>query len=349
MKFDLNRVVEEVCLLEGQPLSERSLAAIVGEYDDGPTLSKTIRGIGAEKDFNTRFIADRAECVDVRGKKIRVCHNCQDSSQVHELFLFIHGLGGELEQFEPLLRLVDAMDQRFLALDLPGFGKSDEWDEYPMLKVVETIEEIAAKFNAAKIVLVGHSMGCYLTSHFYEAYHKVHSINRIVLLSPPKRVLYELQGNVVQWGIWFGYKLPWLFDFYRSWFDQSKGLASSGIRGFFSNDTITTIQTYRKLWQFHNNVQIKSRTIFGYLSGWQPIQWDKLNQIWNVTATTLVVMCGDRDAVTPISAAQEIVESLPEHMEKKLVTIPDCGHHVCFDTPGETCRLFAHYVLNKDV
>lgn len=349
MSFDLGRIVDEVCFLEGQPVSERLLAAIVGEYDNGPTLSKAIKNIDAEKDFNTVFIADHSEYIDVKGKKVRVCHNCQIFSQVQELYLFIHGLGGQLEQFEPLLRLVNAMGQRFLAIDLPGFGKSDEWDEYPMLKVVEAVEEIVIKFHAAKIAVIGHSMGCYLASHFYQTYHRVNPINQIVFLSPPKRVLYELQRNVIQWGIWVGYKLPWLFDFYRSWFDQSKGLASSGIRDFFSNDTISTSQTYRKLWQFHNNVQIKSRAIFGYLSGWKPIEWEKLKHILDTTPTKLVVMCGDRDVVTPIHAAQEIVEYLPEHVEKILITIPNCGHHVCFDAPTETCRLFLYHVLNKQV
>lgn len=349
MNFELNQIVNEVCLLEGQPISKRSLAAIVGEYDDGPKLCKTIKATGAEKDFSTRFIGEHSEFVDVNGKKIRICHNRQNNSPVHKMYLFIHGLGGQLEQFEPLLRLVDAMGQRFLALDLPGFGKSEEWDEYPMLKIVETVQKISSRFHNEKIILIGHSMGCYLASHFYQAYHTIHSIDQIVLLSPPKKVLYELQGNMVQWGIWAGYNFPWLFDFYRTWFDQSKGLTSSGIRGFFSNKTITIDQTYRKLWQFHNNVQIKSKTIFGYLLGWEPIQWDKLNHIWNFTTTKLVFMCGDRDVITPIHAAQEIVESLPECMEKILITIPDCGHHICFDTPNEICRQFIHHVLNRDV
>lgn len=348
MNADLKELLDRVCLLEGQPISQRSLAAIVGEYEDGSTLSKTIRVAGAENDFNTRFIAEHVEFIDLWGRKVRICHNCQDLTEVHELYVFIHGLGGELEQFEPLLRLLDAVDKRFLTLDLPGFGKSEGWNAYPMLKVVEYVQEIVARFHPTRIILAGHSMGSYLASHFYHIYHTSYSIDGVLLLSPPKRVLEELQGNMVQWGIWVGYKWPWLFDFYRSYFDQCKGLSSSGIRGFFSSGAISTTQTYRKLWQFHNNVQIKSQSIFGYLSGWEPIQWDKLNGIWQINRMALVVMCGDKDVVTPIAYAQEIIESLPGNIPKRLITIPNCGHHVCFDTPKETCRLFYQHVVNGE-
>ena len=55
------------------------------------------------------------------------------------VFVFVPGLAGNLEQFEPLLELVESDQKAFLTLDLPGFGHSSEWSDYPMLKVVELI------------------------------------------------------------------------------------------------------------------------------------------------------------------------------------------------------------------
>lgn len=346
--MEVERLVEAACQLEGQPISERTLTSIVAAYKDGSTLSSSINLPGASKDFTTQFIASHQEYVSLGKGKIRVCHNIGPETRENQVYLFVHGLGGNLEQFEPLLRLLDSDGRQFLALDLPGFGKSEEWEDYPMLQVVAAIKEVLTKLGQAKepIVLVGHSMGCYLAIHFYRMYHEQATIKQVILLSPPKKALTELQGSMIQWGLWIGYKWPWLFDFYRSWFDQSKGLSSSGIEAFFSSGAVGTSTTYRKLWQFHNNVQIKSKSIFGYLLGWEPVPWDQIGETLAQKSTHLLLMCGDMDSVTPCKDSQQILDSLPGTVDKRLVIIPHCGHNVCFDTPKETCTLFHNYVLS---
>ncbi|AQZ14953.1 LDH1 (YBR204C) [Zygosaccharomyces parabailii] len=347
--MELSKLIEAACELEGEPVSERTLASIVAGYQDGSTLSSSIIVPGARNDFTTQFIASHEDYMTLKEGKVRLCHNIE-FTQGEEIYIFIHGLGGNLEQFEPLLRLVDSTKHSFLAMDLPGFGKSEEWKDYPMLQIVKSIREVLTKLKQSqkRLVLVGHSMGCYLAVHFYHLYQEHMVISQLVLLSPPKRAMTELQGSMVQWGLWVGYTWPWLFDFYRSWFDQSKGLSSSGIEAFFGSEDISTIGTYRKLWQFHNNVQIKSKSIFGYLIGWEPVSWDQVNISLAKCSTKLVVMCGDRDSVTPCKDSEEIFRFVPGTIDKRLAIIPHCGHNVCFDTPKETCRLFHEHVLSVE-
>ena len=147
------------------------------------------------------------------------------------------------DRFEPLLKLLDSERKAFLAFDSPGFGQSSEWNDYPMLKVVELIfvlvcdvlkkwptavskDDDTNLLNGRKIVLVGHSMGCFLACHLYEQHLAIlNVVKRFVLLTPPKAHIEQLSKDrrLFQWALYGIFKLPWLFDIYRNKFDQVKG------------------------------------------------------------------------------------------------------------------------------
>jgi pimeloyl-ACP methyl ester carboxylesterase/protein-tyrosine phosphatase len=87
------------------------------------------------------------------------------------LLVFIHGLGGSMAQFAPLLgSLVNIAP--CLGIDMPGCGLSSfapkTWDAYSveaiatLLKTV--IEEHQVDQSTRGIILVGHSMGCSLAA-----------------------------------------------------------------------------------------------------------------------------------------------------------------------------------------
>ncbi len=82
------------------------------------------------------------------------------------LLVFIHGLGGSVAQFHPLLlSLVNLAS--CLAIDLPGCGLSGfepkSWDAYTTQALVELLEVVIEDYRdkdaGQGIVLIGHSMG----------------------------------------------------------------------------------------------------------------------------------------------------------------------------------------------
>mgnify|MGYP001940446055 CR=1 FL=1 len=87
------------------------------------------------------------------------------------LLVFIHGLGGSIAQFSPILISLSNLAP-CLAVDLPGCGVSSfepkAWDAYTTEALVQllavVIEAHRATDDGQPVVLVGHSMGCSLAA-----------------------------------------------------------------------------------------------------------------------------------------------------------------------------------------
>ncbi|CCK68057.1 triacylglycerol lipase KNAG_0A03770 [Huiozyma naganishii CBS 8797] len=349
MAEDLNRLVREACSLDGEIASGRTLEDIVSSYEDGPTLSSQITDPANAGDFRLNFISTHEQYCTVNGIKVRVCHNLSTANG-KTLSIFIHGLGGSLDQFFPLLKLLDLSEKYFVAIDLPGFGKSDEHTDYPMIQVVKHIDAVISELlNEARLAfdtvrLIGHSMGCYLTLHFMTLFSKKYRIGKVVLLAPPKPEMIELNKDkrLVQVALNVLFRVPWVFSYYRTWFDQRKGLQSSGIQQFFrqseSEDSITS--HYWKLFQFSNNVQIKSRTIVGYLLGWEPLNWEEIRKTIVFNDVSIYIFSGEMDKVTPIDSCKTVRDAFGKDCKVDFIQLPNCAHNICFDSPEQSTKAF---------
>ncbi|CAN3355151.1 hypothetical protein DICA1_B06414 [Diutina catenulata] len=125
------------------------------------------------------------------------------------MFVFVHGLGGQMANFEPLMGLLSQCSE-VRAIDLPGFGNSrrargksivemsDEeqarvdaswramaWSDYETDNLVELLRRwLGQVAPGRKVVLVGHSMGTHLVVKLARVL-EAGSVEGMVLLSPP--------------------------------------------------------------------------------------------------------------------------------------------------------------------
>ncbi|AHY74683.1 ADI_G0004280.mRNA.1.CDS.1 [Saccharomyces cerevisiae] len=357
-----------------EPLSGKALEEIVQNAENAADLVAYIRKPEVDLDFRLKFIAEHEEFFNVqlsdRTSRIRTCHNLSDKGiRSDTVFVFVPGLAGNLEQFEPLLELVDSDQKAFLTLDLPGFGHSSEWSDYPMLKVVELIFVLVCDvlrkwstavpnndnvnpFNGHKIVLVGHSMGCFLACHLYEQHMAdTKAVQTLVLLTPPKAHIERLSKDkhIIQWALYGVFKLPWLFDVYRNKFDQVKGLQSSGIKQYFYQQGDDVKLKYRKFWQFKNNISNKSRTIIGYLLGWETVDWVKFNGVLTQTdmKQKIIIFGAEKDPIAPIENLEFYKQTINKECLRKVIILPDCSHNLCFDRPELVCENFQREVIDN--
>jgi len=88
--------------------------------------------------------------------------NINDENKKTAPFIYVHGLGGSLEDFSEVIKAIHSgkLDRSFYAIDLPAFGKSlSHNSEISIRKYSEMLREFVHMLDVPKVNLVCHSMG----------------------------------------------------------------------------------------------------------------------------------------------------------------------------------------------
>ncbi|CDO95130.1 unnamed protein product [Kluyveromyces dobzhanskii CBS 2104] len=317
------------------PLSGETLENIIDKYE-GQTNNLNDLVLSNAKDFHNELIESHLETVRLQvgtvETSIRTCHNLKHSrsENVDRLVLMIHGLGGNLTHFEPLISKFIDDGTPFLAFDLPGFGDSDELDRYDMNDIVNSICKLVYTVCQCKnMTIIGHSMGALLSVHVANRMNV--KIDSLILVGTPPLKNKALKNPFIRLLLKFLWYYPGIFDFYRVKFDQSKGLKSSGIVKFYYRSG----NTYGKLYQYYRNIQIKSRSLIGYFLGWQEVS--------KVPSTIPIhLIHGDKDTVCTLEKLSQWTSL--GGAEVTLDVITDCSHNCLLDATSETMGLILQYM-----
>ncbi len=115
--------------------------------------------------------------------------------------LLLHGMTSSGDAYRELM--VGLADQyHLIAPDIPGFGFSDSTVPYTMNHLVEWV---AAFFDALEIrecLLIGHSFGGVLATHFALAYPE--DVSRMVLIAPALLTMQNVPDFLIRVGVSLG-------------------------------------------------------------------------------------------------------------------------------------------------
>jgi len=116
-------------------------------------------------------------------ERVRVSY-VELNPQGRQTLVFIHGLGSYLKFWRYQLDVFAAQGYRVIAVDLPGYGKSDKPASFPytMEAMGEVVRGLLAALRVTKPILIGHSMGGH-TSLSYAIRHP-DEVAALVLVSP---------------------------------------------------------------------------------------------------------------------------------------------------------------------
>ena len=112
-----------------------------------------------------------------------------DEGQGDQTLLLIHGLGSNAKAW---LRNIPvwAEDYRVIAVDLPGYGKSDKgYYDYTLPFYVEVLCEMLDGLGVEKAVWIGHSMGGQIA--LVAALDRPEHVSDLVLVSPAGLEIFE--------------------------------------------------------------------------------------------------------------------------------------------------------------
>lgn len=244
-------------------------------------------------------------------------------SQPLPLLVFIHGLGGSLAQFAPLLgSLINIAP--CLGIDLPGSGVSKfdpkQWDAYSIdamaTLVATTVGKYRARYGYKDVVLIGHSMGCsiaaLLASTSSPLPSKLEGVVGVVAIcpkgTPPTKKEAWYFGKILS--------LPnFLLNIVR-WLDKRGGINSPSVTRFVGE---TAGPDLRKL-------QLRFNSSFP-TSVWRRMAWGCLpvysrdgratggmpgRQVWAGIKVPLFLIAGQSDPVTKPEEVSVIVSFLKD-------------------------------------
>lgn len=248
------------------------------------------------------------------------------------LLVFIHGLGGSLAQFHPLLTsLVNVAP--CLGVDLPGCGLSKfsptTWEHYTIGALVELLSAVITEHCPENehqgVILVGHSMGCSLSALLASATSPLRAKQGIHVLaliaicpqaSPPSDQQTRTYKKLL--------RIPTpIFNLWRRW-DRRGGPQSPSVARFVGMGA--DLET--KMLQLRFNAQ--SRTAV-----WRRMAWGALPtlgpdskprggvpglDVWAKLTMPLFLIAGEADGITKPGEITKIGKVLGRTEKSSLVT-----------------------------
>lgn len=213
------------------PLEKRLLA----DYGDPPLIVKhsQIRRFTVALDNDSAAAKPRTLTFNLR--VVRIPHYRGHKLPPLPLILCIHGLGGQLNQFQYLIDHF-ANFAEVVAIDLPGHGRSDapkDWVAYTpefLVQTILTVLQTTLEEPGREVVLVAHSMGTTLATQVAQKLG-IRCLG-LIALCPPVDIAPELQALQSK----LGYIPAWLFGVLRA-VDKLGGLYSPSVSRLLSPHT----------------------------------------------------------------------------------------------------------------
>jgi pimeloyl-ACP methyl ester carboxylesterase len=249
-----------------------------------------------------------------------------------QTLVFIHGLGSYLKFWRYQLDDFAARGYRVLAVDLPGYGKSDKPASFPytMEAMADVVHEFAQKLHAPQPILVGHSMGGQTALSYALRYPQ--DVKALVLTSPAGFEHFSARE--------------------KAWFKRSFGtslIKSATESAIWGSVRQSNFEHWRPElnWLIEERVRVAKtpefdayayanvRTVNGLAHN--DFVRDSLGQV----AVPTLIVYGEDDRLIPSPFlhggwARDVMRYGHEHIPgSKLVGLAGCGHTVQMDCPAE--------------
>jgi pimeloyl-ACP methyl ester carboxylesterase len=218
-------------------------------------------------------------------------------------------------------------------LDLPGHGRS-EWGEpaaWTLELCADAVRDFCDALGISRPIVYGHSLGGFVAM-LYGARHPGHG-GALVLQSTFARFDLERIAE----------------EFTRAGGDEVGEIA----RRSYGGDTSVTEDEWDRCWSFVGSWipggDEEARTVVNLSlnkSGLDVMRrFDVVDQLSRIDCPTLVIV-GELDPITPVSAAREIVEAMPQ-ADVRLEIIQGAGHFLWRDVPDRYWSLLTDFVAGR--
>ncbi|KAF2996188.1 hypothetical protein E8E13_000438 [Curvularia kusanoi] len=237
------------------------------------------------------------------------------------LLVFVHGLGGTIAQFHPILLSLSNLAS-CLAIDLPGCGLSSydpksasayTTDALVRLLAV-VIEQHRAKDEGQTVILIGHSMGCSLAA-LLASPTSPHAdllsqhVGGLVAICPKADPPTEHQTKLLRR---VSAVPAVLFDLYRKW-DRRGGINSASVLRMAGPNAEEDTKRLQLRFNKQSRTSVWQRMALGMCPDYTkspPRGGLPGRQVWEGLQIPVFLTAGEADLVTPADNVKRIVEFL---------------------------------------
>jgi pimeloyl-ACP methyl ester carboxylesterase len=226
--------------------------------------------------------------------------------------IFIHGMGGDLTHFEYNIKYFkDSF--RCIALDLPGYGKSDKPDiDYTISYYTEVLKEFLEKLNIKKCILVGNSMGGHISIMF--TLENQEAVEKLILVdSAGLTKLAPFLELFIKYGM--GSSLVSL---------PASRFIDKGIKNIFFDTESEHCKKMTNLFsQIFENKEEYSKYIKAVKSNMKTMVVSRVSYRLSELVLPILIVWGKYDIMVPVNYAYKFLNATPN---SKLAVIDEAGH-----------------------
>jgi abhydrolase domain-containing protein 6 len=279
----------------------------------------------------------KAECdfsqatVNVGGGEIHY-----DRAGIGQPVILLHGLFAQKEQWQDVLCTLAAAGFDAIALDLPGFGQSEEYPMtvYDLNRQVELLDNFIEMLGIKKLTLAGNSMGGAIAALYAEQFPG--KVRQLAFIGPPLGLV--PWGPRVRQAIIQGVN-PFIptdntqFELEMTLLFAHPPEVEDEVRNSLVRDYVTQNHHYQQVWDIINLFDTALQ---------DPLVGPLLQK------TPVLILWGASDAIYPVGGAKPLHQRLHNSW---LVTLPETGHLPMLESPAETGKLlirFLHEFANQE-
>jgi pimeloyl-ACP methyl ester carboxylesterase/protein-tyrosine phosphatase len=238
------------------------------------------------------------------------------------LLVFIHGLGGSVAQFHPLLTgLVNLAP--CLAIDLPGCGLSTfspkTWDAYKIEALAEAVAVTIEKYldieSRQGVVLVGHSLGCSITTLIASKTSPLSTnitkhVRGLIAICPRSSPPTEKETRSFRRLL----RIPGpIFDLWRRW-DRRGGAGSASVARFVGRDADSSTKALQLKFNEQSRTPVWRRMAWGslpvYDSDGEATGGIPGKAVWAGLELPVLLVAGAADQMTKAEEVEKIAKFL---------------------------------------
>jgi len=232
------------------------------------------------------------------------------------VLVLVHGLGSSAEVWRDSMRRL-ARGYRVVALDLPGYGKSDKpRSDYSIEYQAAVLNDFIDALGAGKVALVGNSMGGWVSA--ITALNHPEKVSHLILVDSAG-LRRDAAASTINLN------------------PATKEEMRTLLLSLFADKAFVTEKLVNDQWEYRKDIRYTVKATLESFKSKQPLLDDRLK---NIKVPTLIIW-GREDTLTPFAYAERFAKGIPG---SKLVVIDNTGHIPQVEKPEAFYRAVKGFV-----